>query len=75
MKESGENLKQRYEKEHTEFQDWANIVEAREPVEEKDPQNLLLFNINNNLKRIADSLEQVTLTFGNLANFIANKRS
>jgi len=59
MKKSGENLKQRYENEHAEFQDWANIVEAEEPVEEKDPQNLLLFNINNNLKRIADSLDAI----------------
>jgi len=56
-----ENLKERYEKEYAEFQDWANIVEANEPVEKEDPQNLLLFNINNNLKRIADSLDAIFL--------------
>ncbi len=70
MKESEENLKQRYEKEHAEFQDWANIVEAEKPVEEKDPQNLLLFNINNNLKRIADSLDVVAEHF----DFVDNKK-
>ena len=36
--------------------------------------NKSLIEFNFTMSRIADSLEQITIIFGNLANFIANKR-
>jgi len=36
--------------------------------------NKSLIKFNFTMSRIADSLEQITVTFGNLANFIANKK-